>query len=200
MKFLSILPFTSFLFLAFSLIARIVYLRKKGIKVSSKQNKKPRYLQLLYPAFALIFLLWTGELVRLAFRLPSLVLPEIFTTNLVNFHPLKVAGAIVVLLALVFWLLTLFHFHFSLRFGLDNKNQGALVTRGVFSRSRNPFFLSINLFFVGLAMLHTTVFFIIMALLTVISIHFFILKEEEFLRIHYGEAYRNYQEKVGRYF
>jgi protein-S-isoprenylcysteine O-methyltransferase Ste14 len=96
--------------------------------------------------------------------------------------------------------LTLLHFRFSLRFGLDDKNQGELVTRGVFSQSRNPFFLSINLFFVGLALFHTSVFFIVMALLTLISIHFFILKEEKFLRKHYGEAYQKYREKVGRYF
>lgn len=200
MEFLSIFPLVSFLVLLISLISRIIYLRKKGIKVNSKQNKKPLYLHFLYPVFALIFLLWTGELVGLAFQLPSMILPEILTANLVNFHPLKVAGTIVVMLALTFWILTLFHFHFSLRFGLDNKNQGALITRGVFSRSRNPFFLSINLFFTGLAMIHTSIFFIVMAILTTINIHFFILKEEKFLRKHYGEAYQKYREKTGRYF
>ncbi len=200
MEFLSIFPLVSFFILLISLISRVIYLRKRGIKMSSKQNEKPLYLKFLYPVFALIFLLWTGELFRLAFHLPSLVLPEIFTANLVNFHPLKMTGAIVILLALVFWILTLFHFHFSLRFGLDNKNQGKLITRGIFSRSRNPFFLSIDLFFSGLALLHASLFFIVMAVLTIISIHFFILKEEKFLRKHYGEAYRKYQEKVRRYF
>ena len=38
------------------------------------------------------------------------------------------------------------------------------------------------------------------AFLTLISVHFFILKEENFLRKHYGEAYRKYQQKVSRYF
>lgn len=199
MVFLSIFPLISFLILAITLALRIIYLRKKGIKVSSKPQEKPFYLQFLYPVFILIFLLWLAELFRLAFHLPWLVLPEIVTENRLNSTPLKLTGAGITFLALVFWILTLFHFRFSLRFGFDEKNRGELITRGVFSRSRNPFFLSINLFFVGIALFHTSFFFVVMALLTLVSIHFFILKEEKFLRKHYGEAYRKYQQKVGRY-
>jgi protein-S-isoprenylcysteine O-methyltransferase Ste14 len=199
MAFLSIFPLISFLILAITLALRIIYLRKKGIKVSSKPQEKPFYLQFLYPVFILIFLLWLAELFRLAFHLPWLVLPEIVTENRLNSTPLKLTGAGITFLALVFWILTLFHFRFSLRFGFDEKNRGELITRGVFSRSRNPFFLSINLFFVGIALFHTSFFFVVMALLTLVSIHFFILKEEKFLRKHYGEAYRKYQQKVGRY-
>jgi protein-S-isoprenylcysteine O-methyltransferase Ste14 len=200
MEFLSIFPFISFLFLALSLVARIIYLRKKGIKVSSKFGEKPKYLVLRYPAFLLLFLVWLAELARLSFQFSLSVLPEFLIKSLLNFQWLRFAGVILIFISLVFWVLTLLHFRFSLRFGLDDKNQGELVTRGVFSQSRNPFFLSINLFFVGLALFHTSVFFIVMALLTLISIHFFILKEEKFLRKHYGEAYQKYREKVGRYF
>jgi len=200
MEFLSFFPLVSFLFLVISLIIRIMYLREKGIKVSSKKNKKPRFLKIIYPVFALIFLLWMAELPRLAFHFSYPVLPELLIKNQLNFQLLQVAGAIVVVLALFFWILTLFHFRFSLRFGLNDKNQGELITGGIFSRSRNPFFLSIDLFFVGLAMFHTSLFFLVMALLTLVSVHFFILKEEKFLRKHYGEAYQKYRGKVGRYF
>jgi protein-S-isoprenylcysteine O-methyltransferase Ste14 len=148
----------------------------------------------------LLFLVWLAELARLSFQFSISVLPEFLIKSLFNFQWIRYAGIIVIFISLVFWLLTLFHFRFSLRFGLDDKNLGKLVTRGVFSQSRNPFFLSINLFFVGLALLHTSIFFLGMAALTLVSIHFFILKEEKYLRKHYGDAYQKYREKVGRYF
>jgi protein-S-isoprenylcysteine O-methyltransferase Ste14 len=200
MKFLSIFPFVSFLFLATSLIVRIIYLRKKGIRVSSKSGEKPKFLVLLYPVFGLLFLVWLAELANLAFQFSLSVLPEFLTKSLLNFQWLRYAGVILIFISLVFWVLTLLDFRYSLRFGLDGKNQGELITQGVFSQSRNPFFLSIDLFFAGLALFHTSLFFLVMVGLTLFSIHFFILKEEKFLRKHYGEAYQKYQEKVGRYF
>jgi protein-S-isoprenylcysteine O-methyltransferase Ste14 len=199
MEFLSIFPFVSFLFLTISLIARIIYLRKKGIRVSSKSGKKPKILSFLYPVFGFLFLLWLAELAKPFFQLHWAVLPDSLTKNLLDFYLLKYAGIILIFISLFLWVLTLFHFRLSLRFGLDTRNQGELITRGVFSRSRNPFFVSIDLYFAGLALFHTSLFFLIMAGLTLVSIHFFILKEEKFLRKHYGEAYLMYMEKAGRY-
>lgn len=200
MTFLSIFPLAGFLFIAAALIGRIFVLRKKGIKVSSKAAGKRQTLLLLYPVFAIVLLVWLGELIRLAFGWPSGILPNAFTAPLSGSNLLQTAGGIVILAALIILLLTLLHFHDSLRFGLDEKNQGQLITKGIFSVSRNPFFLSIILYFLGLALMHPSLFFILMALLTVISIHFFILKEEKFLLKFYGEAYRKYRKKVGRYF
>jgi protein-S-isoprenylcysteine O-methyltransferase Ste14 len=200
MEFLSIFPFISFLFLATSLVLRIVYLRKKGIKVSSKSGEKPKILLLLYPVFGLLFWVWLAELASLAFQFSWSFLPEFATKSMINFPWFRYAGAVLIFISLVFWVLTLLDFRFSLRFGLDGENQGKLIKTGIFSRSRNPFFLSIDLFFSGLALFHPSIFFLGMAALTLVSIHFFILKEEKFLRKHYGEAYRKYQEKTGRYF
>ncbi|HDR50510.1 MAG TPA: isoprenylcysteine carboxylmethyltransferase family protein [Mariniphaga anaerophila] len=200
MKFLSIFPLAGFLFIAAALAGRILVLRKKGIRVSSKAAGKPRHLVLLYPFFGALLVVWLSELVRLAFGLTSGFLPDWFTGELSAGILLKILGAVVLVAALIVLMLALLHFHDSLRFGLDEKNQGQLITRGIFSFSRNPFFLSIILYFSGLALLHPSLFFILMALLTVTSIHFFILKEEKFLLKFYGEAYRKYKKKVGRYF
>ena len=200
MKFLSIFPLAGFLFIAAALAGRILVLQKKGIRVSSKAAGKPPRLLFLYPVFGVLLLVWLGELVRLAFGWPSGILPDWFTAPLSGSNLLQTAGGVVILAALVILLLTLLHFHDSLRFGLDENNLGQLITKGIFSVSRNPFFLSIILYFSGLALMHPSLFFILMALLTVISIHFFILKEEKFLLRFYGEAYRKYRKKVGRYF
>ena len=199
MDILSIFPFVSFLFLAISLVLRIVYLRRKGIKVSSKSGEKPKILVFFYPVFGLLFLVWLTEMASLAFQFSWSLFPEFVTKSRLNFSWLHYAGIILIFVSLVFWVFTLLDFRYSLRFGLDDKNQGELVTQGVFSQSRNPFFLSIILYFLGTALVFLNWFFIGFAVLATISIHFFILKEEKFMMQHYGEKYRKYQQKVRRY-
>jgi protein-S-isoprenylcysteine O-methyltransferase Ste14 len=199
MDLLSIFPFFSFPFLTLTLAARVIYLKKKGIRVTRKTRNNARYLVFLYPVFGLLLLLWLTELINLAFGPTEFLLPEWFTQNLSSSVALKISGGVVVSFSLILWVLTLLHFKDSLRFGLSDHNQGKLVTSGIFSFSRNPFFLSVDLYFLGLALLHSSLFFILMAVLTLFSIHFFILKEEKFLQKHYGETYRNYFGKVRRY-
>jgi protein-S-isoprenylcysteine O-methyltransferase Ste14 len=200
MTLLDIFPLVSFLVFVFLLTGRILYLRKQGIRLSPGPGKKPWFLILLYPVFGVLFLLWLAELVLLAFQLQALLLPEWVTGKLMHAPVLEIIGVAVIIIALLLLILTLLHFKWSLRFGLDDHNQGELITSGVFSHSRNPFFLSVNLYFTGLAFLHISLLFIIMAALTLGSIHFFILKEERFLHKYYGGEYRRYAEKVGRYF
>jgi protein-S-isoprenylcysteine O-methyltransferase Ste14 len=88
----------------------------------------------------------------------------------------------------------------SLRFGLNKSNLGKLVTSGIYAWSRNPFFLAINCLFVGISLVFPTPFFITISLLTLVSIHLFILKEERFMHKNYGEEYKNYAKTVRRYF
>ena len=96
--------------------------------------------------------------------------------------------------------LTLKSFNKSLRFGMDSKNLGKLITTGTFSVSRNPFFVSILLYFIGIVLLIPNIFFIAIAISTVVSIHLFILKEEKFLKENYDKEYKNYAQKTRRYF
>ncbi len=200
MTFVRIFPLASFFLFCFILTGRILYLRRKGVRLSPGPGKKPWFVLAAYPVFSVLFLIWLAELVLLAFQMQGILLPAWGTGKLTDLLFLEILGIALVLVSLVLLLLTLLHFKWSLRFGLDRLNQGKLITTGVFSLSRNPFFLSVNLYFLGLALLHTSLLFITMAFLTLGSVHFFILKEERFLHDYYGEEYRNYIEKVGRYF
>lgn len=200
MDFLGIFPFMSFLAFGVTLAGRIIYLRKKGIRVSSKAGNKFRYRILIYSFFGLLFLSWIAELVGLALHLPVSFLPDWFTQKRYGSTALEITGMFLVLAALFLWILTLIHFKHSLRFGLDSHNTGELITTGIFAYTRNPFFLSVNLFFAGLALFHPSLFFMGMAVMTLVSVHFFILKEEKFLRRQSGEAYTSYTKKVRRYF
>ncbi|MCK5730776.1 MAG: isoprenylcysteine carboxylmethyltransferase family protein [Draconibacterium sp.] len=113
---------------------------------------------------------------------------------------MKVLGTIITIGSLIFFALTLQNFNKSLRFGMDSENLGGLITNGVFSISRNPFFISIILYFKGIALIYLSPFFIIFAALTMVSIHSFILKEEKFLQKNYGSEYEEYAKNVRRYF
>jgi len=201
MQIFNAIPLTGFLFILVFLIIRIGSLKRKGIVVSkgSEKSKKSSTL-LLYPVFAIILLVWLFEIIQPFFQLSFSVLPEVLTRQLSESVLLKFTGVILIFLSLVLWTITLLHFKNSLRFGLDENNQDELITTGIFSLTRNPFFLSLDLYFVGVALILSSLFFIGFAVLAIISIHFFILKEERFLQKIYGDEYEKYEEKVRRYF
>jgi len=200
MNALEIVPFAGFLVLTVLILGKTILLNKRGIKVSGGNKNSPRYMRILYPVFFLLLFVWFFELAKPVFQFQFSILSGQLTIPLVNYLFLEIGGALLIVLSLVFMALTLHHFKSSLRFGLNENNRGKLINTGIFSVSRNPFFLSIILYFLGTALVTPSWFFITFTVLTIISIHVFILKEEKFMLQHYGESYREYREKVRRYF
>lgn len=193
-------PFISFILLVIFLIIKILWLKKQGIRPNRMKNNKYRSSLWLGVVFFLLLLTWLIELIQPAFQLNFSLLPKWLITNLFHTEFLQIIGAVLISFGLVIFVVTLVHFGSSLRFGLDKNNRGILVTTGIFSLSRNPFFLSIDIYFLGIALMLPSVFQITFTLAAIFGIHFFILKEERFLRENYGEEYREYQHKVRRYF
>ena len=191
------IPFVGFLFIVLSLIIKIWRIKKKSIILNSGKGKNKQFY---FFFFGIIFLLWLVEIIHPVFFNSYSILPEIALKIWIDSKLLQIIGSLIILLSLVLWIITLFHFKTSLRFDLDENNSGTLVTTGIFALSRNPFFLSLNLYFTGIALINANLFFIAFAVLAIISIHFFILKEEKFLKKVYGEDYLNYSKKVRRYF
>jgi len=181
------------------LVTKIMRLKKKGIQTGSENGEKNRAKRILLPVFLLVFLLWLFEIIRPVFYFEFLLLPPEISDSLIVCQKLQIAGVVLLLFSLFFFALTLKGFGNSLRFGLDEKNQGPLVTKGIFSFSRNPFFVSLDLFFMGVAMILPSVFHLIFTLAAMVGIHFFILKEERFLTKIHGKKYREYKQKVRRY-
>jgi protein-S-isoprenylcysteine O-methyltransferase Ste14 len=200
MNWLKIIPFLGFIFLTALISGKIFLLQKKGVKVSSGNENPPRFMFILYPVFFLILLSWVLELTKPVFHFQFTIFSDQFTAPLADYLFLDITGALVIFISLIFMALTLHHFKTSLRFGLNENNRGKLITSGIFSFSRNPFFLSIILYFLGTALVIPGWFFIGFAVLAIGSIHLFILKEEKFMEDHFGENYRNYRQKVRRYF
>ena len=83
--------------------------------------------------------------------------------------------------------------------GIDKSAPGELVATGIFTVSRNPIFLFIDLYFAGTFLVNGTLIFLLFAALVVLGMHYQILQEERFLAGAHGEAYRRYCTVVGRY-
>jgi protein-S-isoprenylcysteine O-methyltransferase Ste14 len=188
------------MFLIALISGKIFLLQKRGVKVSSGNENPPRFMFILYPVFFLLLLFWVFELARPVFQIQFSFLSDQLTVLLTDYLFLDIAGALLIFISLIFMTLTLHHFKNSLRFGLNENNRGKLITTGIFSFSRNPFFLSIVIYFLGTALIFPNWFFIGFAVLAIVSIHFFILKEEKFMAKHFGENYLKYRQKVRRYF
>lgn len=87
----------------------------------------------------------------------------------------------------------------SWRIGIDEKNKTKLVTKGLFSISRNPIFLGIMMANIGLFLVIPNTFTLLIISLSTISINTQIRLEEEFLRQEFENDYLEYAKKVRRW-
>ena len=87
----------------------------------------------------------------------------------------------------------------ALIFGLPDKDHENLQTKGLYGFSRHPFYLGFILILLSSCLLYPHLL-NILAFLTAWTIHHFIMiREENFLEQAFGDEYRRYKKKVGRY-
>ena len=86
----------------------------------------------------------------------------------------------------------------SWRIGIDEQNKTDLITKGLFSISRNPIFLGMIICVAGLFLVIPNAVSFCILLTTYIVIHIQIRLEEEFLKKQHGEQYKSYQSKTRR--
>jgi len=113
---------------------------------------------------------------------------------------LQVAGAAMVVSGVLIFAAALIAFGNSWRLGIDSQAAGKLVTTGIFAYSRNPIFVFLDLYLAGTFFLNESVAFLLFACAGIAGLHIQILREETFLRQHYGTAYLEYCAKTPRYF
>ncbi|MGE0018433.1 MAG: isoprenylcysteine carboxylmethyltransferase family protein [Draconibacterium sp.] len=198
MNIAELTPAAGFVLLVLLIFFNSLELKKKGVHVSAAETRKPGNIKWFYPFFAVFFLLFLTEIFSPLYGLS--LLPKGLTSFLFNSVAIRLTGVLAVFISVYILKIALHHFGNSLRFGLNESNIGKLVTSGVFARTRNPFFMSLLLFFAGTALVFPNLFFLFFAVSAFAGIHFSILKEEKFLKQVYGDEYLSYQRKVRRYF
>ena len=184
----------------FILTVKILYLRlRRNVNPIAIGGGK----QGLRLAFELIsfggLLVWMVELLLYAFHADFRIFPSPLDAQLLSSPAAKIVGAGISSLGLIVFAMAYVSFGDSWRVGFDVKNPGALVTSGVFSISRNPIYLFLDLWFIGTFLVNGTLIFLIFAGLAVAAMHWQIRQEESFLLNLYGQAYREYCRQTGRY-
>jgi protein-S-isoprenylcysteine O-methyltransferase Ste14 len=91
------------------------------------------------------------------------------------------------------------HHGASRRIGIEEGSSPGLVTGGLYRFCRNPIFLGIFLHMAGLVILIPTWLTAAMLLVTIICVRSQVIEEEAYLLRTYGEAYRSFARRVGRF-
>ena len=112
---------------------------------------------------------------------------------------LNVAGAICMFGAIALLVVGQLHLGASWRIGIDDKAAPGLVTAGIYRYSRNPIFLALAIFVAGYTMLLPTLLSLALLAGTLIGIRLQVRAEEAYLVKSYGESYRQYARRVGRF-
>jgi protein-S-isoprenylcysteine O-methyltransferase Ste14 len=180
-----------FVIFAACVLVRAAMLRRKGVKaIVFGATDKTDFL--LVPFVLLI----AYAVLANAFGLP--LWQPLITPFWINIVPGWI-GVIMCAVAIVGLITTLVGFGDSFRVGIDEQRPDKLVTTGAFAISRNPIYVCFDTFFVGQFLIHRNVIIIVSVVAFGLLIHRQILREEAFLKPHYGAEYEDYCRKVRRY-
>ncbi|NLF80553.1 MAG: isoprenylcysteine carboxylmethyltransferase family protein [Clostridia bacterium] len=187
-----ILSFVLLFLLIALVVGRVLMLRRRGINVflfgatdKSDFILMPLMLFMLYVVLSAIF---------------PLPLPPILVYRFWQAIVLSWLGLAICFLSLLWFAMTLISFGESFRVGIDKQAPDKLVTAGMFALSRNPLYIGLLCFMLGMFLIYPNLSMLIFIVLFAAAIHRQILREEKFLRTRYGKAYEDYAQKVGRYF
>jgi protein-S-isoprenylcysteine O-methyltransferase Ste14 len=143
--------------------------------------------------------LWVLAVLWAALPVDLPAIPEPLGVVLVDALAVRLAGLGLITVAFAFFVLALRSLGDAWRLGLDQAGPDRLVTRGIYAVSRNPIYLFFDLYFVGTFLVNGELLFLLMAVLTVVNLHYQILHEERFLARLHGSAYEAYRAHTARY-
>ena len=180
--------------------ARIIYLRmRKSINPVAIGGGK-RGLALAFELISFVGLVvWILEVLMTALQSPYGLFPSALETPLFDSDLVSLIGCAVVTFGLVVFLLAFISFGDSWRIGFDTRTPGGLVTTGIFAYTRNPIYVGMILWFLGIFLINRNLVFLIFLLLAIAAIHWQILQEESFLKKLYARPYEEYLQTTARY-
>ena len=200
MTFFDYLQIASVVIFLLVIVSRAVYMfASRGINpivIGGGKQGLVRIVELL--AFSGL-VLWIIELVLYAVHADFHIFAAPLNQLLIGSQIGRIIGATLLFIGLLFFLGAFVSFGDSWRVGFDIKTPGKLVTGGIFAFSRNPIYLFLDLWFIGVFLMNGRLVFLIFSILTLIVIHWQILQEETFLSKLYNEPYHRYRSQTGRY-
>ncbi len=177
------------LLLVGTVVARVSLMRRSGMNAMhfGKIDKK----DFLIPPFALLYFY---TVFAAAFDWPALSKQAFFHSDAVAWVGvlLCVAGFLLVPMSLV-------SFGSSFRVGIDASHPNQLVTTRVFALSRNPIYVAFWIVLLGQFFVFPNWLLLVYLAAASWLFHRQVLREEAYLKEHYGRLYSDYCARVRRY-
>jgi len=145
----------------------------------------------LIPPFALFYFY---TVFAAAFNLPIVSTQRFFHSEVISWVGVSLCFA-----GLTLCLLSLVSFGRSFRVGIDIVHPDKLVTTGVFALSRNPIYVAFGCVLLGQFLVFPNWVLLVYLAAGMWLFHRQVLREEEFLRKQYGQAYAEHCNRVRRY-
>lgn len=147
---------------------------------------------------AILFILLSIVFIGLSFVL-SLEKNPFFEYRFLNQIVALVISGILLIVCLFVSAASLMHLKDSWRVGVLEYQQTELISSGIYSKTRNPYFVSYLLIFIAYTMLLQNLILFALGILGFFLIHYMILKEEQYLLSVHGEKYNQYKSRTPRY-
>lgn len=170
-------------------LTRVLLLRRQGIRAMKfGQIDKTDFF---IPPFALFYFY---VVFAAAFDWPPVIRQVFFDSWIMAW-----VGVVLCITGLSLLVWSVASFRQSFRVGIDADRPDSLITDGIFAFSRNPIYVAFAMILMG-------EFFILPNWITLVYIvaatwlfHRQVLREEDYLHQHYGQAYVDYCRQVRRY-
>jgi len=170
-------------------LTRVLIMKRKGIR--AMRFGEIDKTDFVIPPFALFYFY---SVFAAAFYWPMFSTREFFHSRVISW-----VGMCACLAGLGFLLWSLVSFGQSFRVGIDQDHPDRLVTSGVFAYSRNPIYVAFAFILLGQFLIFPNWVLLVYLAAALWLFHRQVLREEDFLRKHYGEEYAGYCARVRRY-
>ena len=134
------------------------------------------------------------------YLLPILQIISILFYIEASYDLLRILGVVIELFGIVVFVTSVVEMKDNWRAGVQREEKTKLVTKGIYSISRNPAFLGFDFMYIGILfaffnwyLLFATVFAVCLFHLQIVNV------EEDFLVETFGQEYLKYKKKVCRY-
>jgi protein-S-isoprenylcysteine O-methyltransferase Ste14 len=171
-------------------LTRVLLLRRQGIKAMKFGSTDKT--DFLIPPFALFYFY---VVLAAAFNWPTVSGQEFFHSEIISW-----VAAVFCVAGLLLLLWSVVSFRQSFRVGIDADRPDGLITDGVFAFSRNPIYVAFAIILIGEFLILPNWITLVYIVGATWLFHRQVLREEDHLRQHYGQAYLEYCNRVPRYF
>ncbi len=177
------------LLLVAMVLARVLMLRRRGVEAMNF-GKLDR-TDFLIPPFALLYFYLVFAA---AFGVPTLSRQQFFRSEIIPW-----VGVFFCMAGILLMLWSLVSFGQSFRVGIDVQHPDQLVTTGAFALTRNPIYVAFAFVLLGEFLIFPNWILLLYLVGGVWLFNRQVLREEDYLKKHYGKQYQEYCQRVRRY-